>query len=173
MTVSVRHLKTSESFQNGLTPTGSASARISVTDKMSRREKTIANAIATNMTAKRGDIVTTCRRVMSYVRLSVHSSLMDAPTHQGSRNIVSMGLVFTKSSRLWRLLKNANVAYTSTIQYGCAKITVAMNMRLTRLLRNGLILIQAITLCRPLERWRQVAATDSHHPYVGLDQNRL
>lgn len=98
---------------------------------------------------------------------------MQAATHQGSRKMVSIGLVFEKRLLLGRSLKKVNVAYISTIQYGCTRIIVQIKIRLLRLVMKGLIFIQAITLCNPFDMCRHVAATDSHHPYVGFAQNKL
>ena len=55
------------------------------------------------------------------------------------------------------------LAYISTTQYGCTRITVPMKRRLGTLDRNGLIFIQAITLCSDQEILRNMALTDSHH----------
>lgn len=98
---------------------------------------------------------------------------MHAATHQGSRKMVSMGLVFEKRLRLGRSLKKVKVAYISTIQYGCTRMIVEIKIRLLRLVMKGLIFIHAITLCKPLDICRRVAAIESQYPYVGVVQNRL
>lgn len=63
--MSVRHLNTSASFQNGLTPVGKASESKPVTETMSRRQNTMLSAMAASMTANRGDITMTCAKVIS------------------------------------------------------------------------------------------------------------
>lgn len=57
--VSVRHLNTSASFQNGLTPVGRASDSTLVTESMSRRQNIMLSAMAASMTANRGDMMMT------------------------------------------------------------------------------------------------------------------
>lgn len=63
--VSVRHLNTSASFQNGLTPVGMASESAPVTETMSSMQKTMLSAMAASMTPNRGDIMTTWVKVIS------------------------------------------------------------------------------------------------------------
>lgn len=65
--------------------------------------------------------------------------------------MVSIGLVLEKRWLSGRSLKKVNVAYISTIQYGCTSIIVPMKTRLLRLDMKGFILIQAMTLCKPLD----------------------
>ncbi len=68
------------------------------------------------------------------------------------------------SLTLWKYVK---FAYISTIQYGILNITVPMNARLHHLVMNGFNFIHAMTLCSTQEALSGMAATDSHHPYIG------
>ena len=46
-------------------------------------------------------------------------------------------------------------------------MTVPMKNLLHHLERNGFSFIHAMTLCKLHDAFKKMAATDSHHPYIG------
>lgn len=60
--VSVKHLKTNASFQNGLSPSGKACRIILVTERQSKIMKAMDKVMARSRMPKRGDILTSSTR---------------------------------------------------------------------------------------------------------------